>query len=309
MSFDPLNKEYNDLSPYHFAGDNPIKNLDLDGGEPLDYTYNWIYVKIQPLLGGVSEWNAWDGDNWWDYQTIYDKVTKRFWFIHSGNDGKTFYWKYNPGADQSTRSVSNKNGGQNGYWAPFETQNEIQARIGKEVADGLAQFWYIVLGSVLATNGRVLMWTGEAVVEELAGIPNVNSLDDLARIETKQAANEAEGLLPSLPVTFRSVKKDDIKGFIVTEEAAQSSAKVVGIKKAINSSDPFVWAEPVYTTTHKGKTYILDGHHRLKATMSSDKTSAISVQELSSDKAREMFPEKMKHIEAGEFSKKISDDD
>jgi len=134
LSYDPLHKEYNDLSPYHFAGNNPIKNLDRDGGEPLDFSWNWQWKRFSvnggtyidsrnvpndPQLGTIT------------VQAVYDEWSDKTWFIHQGNDGKSYYWKHNPGADQTVRMTGN------GKWEPFETQEQIQARLGKEVADGM----------------------------------------------------------------------------------------------------------------------------------------------------------------------------
>lgn len=44
LSVDPLSNEFPWYSPYHFAGGNPIKNLDVDGGEPLDYVRKWVHL-------------------------------------------------------------------------------------------------------------------------------------------------------------------------------------------------------------------------------------------------------------------------
>jgi hypothetical protein len=36
-------------------------------------------------------------------------------------------------------------------------------------------------------------------------------------------------------------------------------------KQMMRNNDPYVFSTPIYTTTHNGKTYLYDGHHRLKA--------------------------------------------
>ncbi|HMS30455.1 MAG TPA: polymorphic toxin-type HINT domain-containing protein [Saprospiraceae bacterium] len=42
-------------------------------------------------------------------------------------------------------------------------------------------------------------------------------------------------------------------------------ANVQDIMQKMLDNDPFVFNQPIYTTTYKGKTYLIDGHNRLKA--------------------------------------------
>jgi hypothetical protein len=41
--------------------------------------------------------------------------------------------------------------------------------------------------------------------------------------------------------------------------------KIDAFKQAMKDNDPYVFKEPIFTITYEGRTYILDGHHRLKA--------------------------------------------
>src|SRR5687767_303579 len=41
LSVDPLAKQYPFYSPYHYAGNSPIKNIDLDGAEPAGNPWDW----------------------------------------------------------------------------------------------------------------------------------------------------------------------------------------------------------------------------------------------------------------------------
>jgi len=49
LSLDPLTKSYPFYRPYQYAGNNPIRNKDVDGGEPKDYTYNWVHQSLFDL--------------------------------------------------------------------------------------------------------------------------------------------------------------------------------------------------------------------------------------------------------------------
>jgi hypothetical protein len=46
--------------------------------------------------------------------------------------------------------VSNKPGNSNGQWAPFETQNQTQARLGNEVANGIGGFFAGGIAAIFA---------------------------------------------------------------------------------------------------------------------------------------------------------------
>ena len=124
LSNDPLSKNFPWYSPYHFAGCNPIRNVDLDGGEPLDFKENWLKSTLVDGKTGIEAWSAIDM-NGQDYHVIYDKITKKAWFIHEGNNGQYEYWQHNPGANEQQYIVSNTGRSDNGQWKPFQTANQI----------------------------------------------------------------------------------------------------------------------------------------------------------------------------------------
>ena len=142
FSVDPLTRSYPWYSPYHFAGGSPIRNIDLDGGEPLDYTASWQNQRLN-YTGTNKESNYWTRMspsnqygrlNLYDYAAVYDKVTDQYWFVLQ-DAGKYYYWKHNPGAEQSRYVASNKAGGSNGQWAPFETRDARQIRVTNSLCD------------------------------------------------------------------------------------------------------------------------------------------------------------------------------
>ncbi len=189
LSVDPLAKLFPWYSPYHFAGCSPIRNLDLDGGEPQDYTENWQYQRINNA-GTDKESNYWTRTgpdnqygrlNLYDYAAVYDKVSDQFWFVMQ-DGGKYYYWKHNPGADQMRYIASNIAGNSNGQWVPFETRNAREARITNELCDATATF--VAVGITVAVTAPALMEVSasqavdfiveeavEEVVEQVTGIP------------------------------------------------------------------------------------------------------------------------------------------
>jgi len=193
LSVDPLTNNFPWYSPYHVSGNNPIRNIDLDGGEPLDYVEKWVHrtmiindyrrteteVESDNLLGVYS------------YEGIYDEGTKRHWFImQKPNDPTYYYWKHIDGADPNRLIQSTTGKLNNGTWVPFETQNQIQARIGVAVAKGMAKFWYLAIASTIATGGKVVLWVGEAILEDAVGVPIINSPDDFIRRKETSSVRE-----------------------------------------------------------------------------------------------------------------------
>ncbi len=56
-SLDPLQKKFPELTPYQFASNSPIANVDLDGKEALDYRY--IFHSLELKLKNPSESDVW----------------------------------------------------------------------------------------------------------------------------------------------------------------------------------------------------------------------------------------------------------
>lgn len=165
LSVDPLTKSFPWYSPYHFAGNNPIQNTDLDGGEPQDYRKNWQYQKIIPRSGGESEWDAYSSKTalgWIYYQAVYDKVTNQYWFVHQGNDGIDYYWKHNPGANQM--EYISTPGKANGVWTQFETADAFDARVRAKTADFLTA---LTVGPLVALPGSVAVAAAAPTIASL----------------------------------------------------------------------------------------------------------------------------------------------
>ena len=88
-------------------------------------------MKIQvtdPTLGGGQM----------DIYMVYDNVTKQNWFVHQ--DGNKFYYLKNTDGNHSVMTIDSKTyevkGGQ---FVEFETQNQIQGKLGVALADGMAK--------------------------------------------------------------------------------------------------------------------------------------------------------------------------
>ena len=210
LSNDPLSKEYNDLSPYHFAGNNPIQNIDLDGGEPLDYTWNWEFRRFS-VNGGepIYSRNILDPQlGTCDVEAVYDKWTKQTWFIHQKNDGRNYYWKHNPGEDQSIRIAGN------GKWVEFKTQNRIQYEHTVKLTRGIATFF-------AATSSLPFVWAGIAEVGGSAAWVTVK-------------ASTMNAIARAMATYWRIVPKAASAGKLVAEFLDESGA--VGMQNAASKN-------------------------------------------------------------------------
>ena len=190
LSVDPLTKKFAWFSPYQFAGNNPNKFTDLDGAEPLDYSWHWIRSTEHPTKWHYSVFN------------VNDKWTEKVWTcMQYPNDNKIYYWKPYDGSHQTFDAIKSKNkdGSWNGRWVEFERQETLQARYGKKLADGIGigvfgAFATIAAG--IALEGALTTYGGKAIgnfilqtireeivetaVEKVTGIP-ILDLKDIAK--------------------------------------------------------------------------------------------------------------------------------
>jgi hypothetical protein len=165
LSVDPMTKTYPWYTPYQFSGNSPIAKTELDGGEPLDFKSKWKYQPLFDLKTGVkvkgtgTEIFVTDiklGEGLRDVSLVYDEVTKQNWFVHqSGN--KSYYLKNADGnnsvmtIDPITYQVKG------GEFVEFETQNQIQANLGVELAATMEKgvFGAAVIGTAIPVLGAV----------------------------------------------------------------------------------------------------------------------------------------------------------
>jgi hypothetical protein len=163
LSVDPLTKTFPWYTPYQFSGNSPIAKTDLDGGEPLDFKSKWKYQPLFDLKTGVkvkgtgTEIFVTDtklGEGLRDVSLVYDEVTKQNWFVHqSGN--KNYYLK-NADGKNSVMTIDPKTYQvKGGEFVEFETQDQIQSRLGVELANNLekAVFGAVLIGASLPALG------------------------------------------------------------------------------------------------------------------------------------------------------------
>jgi hypothetical protein len=257
LTFDPLSKEYSDLSPYHFAGNNPIQNLDKDGGEPLDYRSNWIPVAFR-LNDGKPKFSREINDPKLGYISVeayYDKWSKQSWFIHSGNDGRDYYWKHNPGEDQSVRMAGN------GQWVEFKTQDKIFLEQTAQLTRGMATGFAAAMAAPFVAYGGI-----SAAGAGIAAIENA-AYSALANASVANATLAAWSRVPVLVGTTKSVLAAlDESGALVgaSSSAAKSFFRNPVINESISDGKRWLLSECTFTA-NSGLERILQFGGEMKA--------------------------------------------
>jgi RHS repeat-associated protein len=179
ISVDPLTKKFPWYTPYQFAGNNPIRNIDFLGGQPEDFMENWIRMTIVDGKTGVEARSVIDMHGR-DYRVIYDKVTQKAWFIHEGNNGQYEYWEHNPGANQQQMITSNSGRKNNGQWKSFETKNQQddarRARVAGEFVEGFSTA--IFLGAAAGAAAPAASSALSALSTSYAGRGVINATID-----------------------------------------------------------------------------------------------------------------------------------
>ncbi|WP_127132528.1 RHS repeat-associated core domain-containing protein [Pseudoflavitalea rhizosphaerae] len=321
LSFDPLSKEYADLSPYHFAGNNPIQNLDKDGGEPLDYRSNWIPVAFR-VNDGKPRFSREINDPKLGYISVeayYDKWSKQNWFVHSGNDGRDYYWKHNLGADQSVRMAGN------GQWVEFKTQDKIFLEQTAQLTRGMATgFAAAMAAPFVAYGGISAAGAGLAAIESaafsalantavanatLASIARVPAIAEVGRkvLSALDESGALGGANAAAVSKIESFSAGQIKKFITTEPGALF--QVDKMKETIKrGGQELAWLlkDPIEAVMHNGKTFILDGHNRLKALSEMGKDVKVTVLPL--EEAARKYKDKVADIVKDVFNTTLEND-
>lgn len=157
LSVDPLQTNFAFLSPYAYAANTPIRCIDMDGREPLDYSWNWGTYAVL-----TNNWNQ-------EVKEIYDLSTNKVWSIMSyPNLRDIYYWKPYDGShgtfdyEHNGRSNKDANGNWTGRWVEFEKQETLQARYGVQLADGMATFFAVAIA--FAQASPVLLEEGAAAL-------------------------------------------------------------------------------------------------------------------------------------------------
>lgn len=176
----------------------------------------------------------------------------------------------------------------NGNTVADQQQDPVKTKIGEKVYDRkssfLARFWYTIEPRIWTDPERGFRYKVDADGKIDGFAPN-------------GGAGGLEFLSGGGASLFLKYNPAKLKTLISTEKGAQSAEKVASIAEKMKANDPYVFAEPIYTYMHKGKTYILDGHNRIKAAIQNNQT--INVVQLNAVEAMKIFKNKVQEIQKG----------
>lgn len=316
LSVDPLSDKYPELTPYQFASNSPIANIDLDGKENLYFQINNDYKTGAPEIKLTKIEKSW-----------FTAITP--YHVYVSINGSNFIYKEDYAMDwfssEQERLTNDLATMAKDPSAALEKLAADNNRRKQETAKQNEEFNDIIKNG-FALGRAVNVWnksTASATSQQQSSANNkVNSDGSKNSVSAKGSAGDKTNSLKAgqtegpvipgsqaAPITFKSVSNASVRNFISTEPGWQSPQKVSDFQGKLNSKDLSMWSAPIYTTNFGGQTYILDGHHRLKAVSKSNAPINVSIQELSTEEAIKRYPEPMKHIQAGEFNRKISADD
>lgn len=128
LSVDPLTKDFAYYSPYHFAGNNPIFNVDLDGKEPKSFMWELKFLFEVPVKWGYI------------VQGVRDPLDNHYYTImHFPNSNKYYTWKNNNGTD-GIFNGKNKHGKEwTGYWQGYELAEVKYAQTLCDLSSGMGR--------------------------------------------------------------------------------------------------------------------------------------------------------------------------
>ncbi len=146
LSVDPLTINYPWYTPYQFAGNTPIANVDVDGEEPQGFINEWINKSLYDLRSGqkITENNGMSKTiddpqlGYVDVELVYDTWIKQSFFVHHGEDGQYYYLKNDNGKHDVLTLKAGTIQVKGGHFEPFATQDAIQAKYASELVNGMA---------------------------------------------------------------------------------------------------------------------------------------------------------------------------
>ena len=158
LSVDPLIIKYPFYSPYQFSGNDVIRCIDLDGGEPKSKTQDCDW-NTTTLTGTVYN-NVYDKTSHrnFDMQGVVDPSTGKLWIVADDGQGQHqyFYLVNDDGSSDKIRTY-NQNGRTvlyKSHFERFETQNQIEQKAAADVPNLILGF--LGVGAATAVAAPVI---------------------------------------------------------------------------------------------------------------------------------------------------------
>lgn len=222
VSVDPLYKEFPWYSPYQFAGNDVIRCIDLEGGEPLSRVEIWD--RKTTFLSGASSLEVYDKSLHRTFQAsgVIDPYTGKMWIVADDDQGqRQYFYLVNDDGASSDRIRTYYHNGRNilygGHFERFETENERATRFNNEIANafGVGLFGATVtltaLPAMVTIGGAPLVGSGSISVPALGTFQHqfVKGLSNAgADFLTQMTLNDGQ------PINLYSISANFIGGFL-----------------------------------------------------------------------------------------------
>ncbi len=250
-------------SPYLGMGNNPIIRIDPDGGKDGD-------PGDGKGIGAIIK-------GWWNA------------FLGAFGNKKAVY----EGQDAIEDDCSG-----------CETINlvEFSHKRSEEHIRGM-MFFADIIGTLMGSDAYARLY-----LDNLHEIPAKMDVYQVSSKYSKFPSSEGEDMFfAGLPlvskISFVKAGKPVLSAFVKTEKIAGGAQNLKTIKyfeEAFRSNDVYtIYRKPIHVTVHNGKTYILDGHHRIQAAINTG--SDLEIINLPLKDAKLDYPDKVNDIIKGAF--------
>ncbi|PVD52884.1 hypothetical protein DC498_08155 [Terrimonas sp.] len=255
LSVDPLTKSFPWYSPYQYAGNSPITNIDLDGKEDL-----WFMV---PVI------------KWMATSKLQNEVAS-VGRLASGQSGEASVPQQIQGHARSTivanQKVNDLTNTVDYFTRPYKITNEAASVVFPEAAvlNGMYQIYEgdYVSGTVNIVGGAGGTWLKALTFSERAYVNGVlktvsNNGDEAARLFNEGVRDfaELENVTIKSSAVFKSANASEFRAL----ESLRGKADSRDVGKIMKLMKEGVDIDPIEVYVNNGNKYILNGHHRVEA--------------------------------------------
>lgn len=263
-----------------YSPEGKLYTRDIDQEEITPFTWKWVHFEIKEENGGYTKAYL-RRPNWWLKKvgateigkivplSMYEigvegngKVTKI-----SPNQLDTRLWDLNRNGDYVSRPITGKVEHYANNVVDLYFDNSLSSPLSVTTNHLIWSYdrndWFRV--DALNIGEKIKTQRGNVTLTQRIPKEGWFVVYDLEVYRDHNFLVGNESILAHNGCIFKTSKLDDIKKWKATEPDMQSAGGVAKYEKMLKEGDPYVFKDPIKTTTIDGQTYIIDGHHRLQA--------------------------------------------